>query len=386
VVCGSVVPLAALLLLPNPLLSQASLATWDQLVLSTPGLGVGNAIIELRGGGFAAVGYADAGGATGTDVLLVRFDAAGDTLWTHSYGGDREDFGWDLVESPESGFFIVGYTEATSPGQEDVLVLRVDSLGALLWERTFDEGGRDRAWSAALAAGGGIVLAAESEDVERGYRDALVMHVRADGEPQWTRTIQEPGDQRVYSVARTEDGAFVVTGTTGTDARRAHRNVYVARVNADGHVEWTRSFGDASDDVGHGVIALTGGDVLVTGYGGTRSNGGTDIYLLRLDRRGDLIWWHHHGGPENERAMMSASRKSGGFVSVGFSMQPSPMDVIVWESDASGAVLSEDRLHHGGGDRGVMILETRDGPYALVGMLGHSRSRTGNFSVLWQRP
>jgi hypothetical protein len=52
---------------------------------------VANAIIELRDGGFAAVGYADAGSGTGTDVILVRFDPSRKPIWTHSYGDERED-------------------------------------------------------------------------------------------------------------------------------------------------------------------------------------------------------------------------------------------------------------------------------------------------------
>jgi hypothetical protein len=61
--------IVAALLLPQPLVSQSPLTTQREFILPTPGLGVGNAVIELRGGGFAAVGYADFGGPTGTDVL-----------------------------------------------------------------------------------------------------------------------------------------------------------------------------------------------------------------------------------------------------------------------------------------------------------------------------
>lgn len=374
--------LVASLSLPLPLLSQAPLSPQREFILSTPGLGVANAVIELSGGGFAAVGYADFGRRTGTDVVLVRFDAAGDTLWTRSYGGDREEVGWDVVESPDGGFFLVGYTEAPTEGREDILVLRVDASGEPVWEQTFGEAGRDRAWSATTDGGGGIVIAAESENVERGGRDAYVMRVDGGGEVEWSSRVDAPGDQRVFHVARTDDGAFVVTGTTAAEGE-TNRDVYVVRLNAEGGVVWTRSFGGEADDVGHGIMALGDGEVLVTGYGASRSAGGSDVYVLRLSASGDLRWWRHDAGPEANRAMMSAPRPGGGYVSVGFNINSTGSDVVVLERDADGSLRTRAVIERAGNDRGVMIVAPRSGGYVVAGTVGGDRLSGRDFAVLW---
>ena len=373
--------LIAALALASPVLSQAPLSTQREFILPTPGLGVGNAVIELRAGGYAAVGYADFGGDNGTDVLLVRFDAAGDTLWTRSYGGEREDFGWDVVEAPDGGFFTAGFTEAPTAGREDVLVLRVDSSGELLWERTVGGPGRDRAWSATLAEDGDIVIAAESEQNGREERDAYFVRMSDAGEVRWAKAVDGAGDQRVYSVARTSDGGFVATGTTA-EPGATNRDVYVTLISGDGNLVWTRSFGGAPDDVGHGVLGLPGGDVLVTGYDGTHSNGDRDVYLMRLDANGGLLLWQHEGRPGEDRAMMSALR-AGGYVTVGFSMASTGFDMVVLESDADANVQTRTVLERAGNDRGVMILTRRTGEYVLTGTIGSSASSTGNFVVLW---
>ena len=374
--------LVALLAVPISLVSQAPLSTWHEFILPTSGLGVGNAIIELRGGGFATVGYADAGRDTGTDILLIRFDENGDTLWTRSYGGDGEDFGWDIVESRDGGFFIVGFTRPTNADHEDVQVLRVDTSGGLLWERTFGGAGRDRAWSATLTADGGLVVAAETEPAGLEDRDAYLIRITSDGEARWVRTIDVPGDQRVFEVARAADGAFVVVGTTATN-RGANRDVYVVRVDAGGNLVWTRTYGGAPDDVGHGVVALSGGEVLVTGYGGTRSNGSNDVYLIRLKTDGSLRWWQHWGGPGDDRAMMSTARAAGGYVTVGYLVTAAGADVVILESDPDGNVQARTILERPGDDRGVMVAAPRGGGYVVVGTLGSSRASTGDFAVLW---
>ena len=376
------VALAMTLVLASPAISQAPLTVVREFVLPSPGWGVANAIIEVQGGGFAALGYIDGGGPSGTDALLVRFDATGDTLWTRVYGGDREEFGWDLVEAPDGGFFFVGYVEAPSEGSEDVLVLRVTEDGEPVWQRTFGGAGRDRAWSATSSGSGGIAIAAESENVDLGERDAYVLLLSGDGELIWDTRVDAPGDQRVYSIARSEDGAFVVTGTSGVDPEST-RDAYVVKVDSDGGIEWERSFGDsAPDDVGHGVAALAGGDILVSGYGATRSSGGTDIYLIRLAPNGDLRWWQHDGTPANDRVMMSAPTEDG-YVSVGFSWTSSDTDIGVWESDADGSVHAHTVFPRPGSNRGVMLLVAGGGEYVVAGTVGRTRSRPGDFAVLW---
>jgi len=379
--CWSASLLVACLTVPTPALSQGPLSVQREFVLSTPGLGVGNAIIELRAGGFAAVGYADLGTSTGTDAFFVRFDAAGDTLWTRSYGGEHEDFGWDVVEAVDGGFFIAGYTEAPTAGREDVLVLRLDAVGELLWERTLGGEGRDRAWSATLTTDGDIVIAGESERVGQGGRDAYLIRIGDDGEVRWANTVDAPGDQRVYHVARTTDGAFVSTGTTAPDGE-TNRDVYVIRITGDGSLGWTRSFGGAPDDVGHGVMGLAGGDVLVTGYDGSHSGGDRDVHLMRLASNGDLRWWHHDERPGEDRAMMSALRP-GGYVTVGFSMAPTGFDMVILESDADGNEQTRTLLERPGNDRGVMILTAQTGEYVLAGTVDGSNSSPGDFAVLW---
>jgi len=373
-VVGTLVP-------ASPAASQEPLTITREFMLPSPGWGVANAIIEVQDGGFAALGYIDRGDSTGTDAFLVRFDAAGDTLWTRAYGGEGEEYGWDLVEAADGGFFIVGYIEAPSEGREDVLVMRVTASGEPVWQRTFGEAGRDRAWSATASGSGGIAIAAESENVDLGERDAYVLLIEGGGELAWGTRVDAPGDQRVYSITRTLDGAFVVTGTSGVDPEST-RDAYVVKVDSDGQVVWERSFGDpAPDDVGHGVVALEGGDVLVSGYGATRSGGGTDIYLIRLAPNGDLRWWQHDGTPADDRVMMSAPTDDG-YVSIGFSWTSSDTDIAVWESDADGSVHAHTVFPRPGSNRGVMVLVAGSGQYLVAGTVGRTRSRPGDFAVL----
>jgi hypothetical protein len=353
-------------------------------LLPTLGPGVANAIIALNGGGYAAVGYADTG--FGTDVVLVRFDARGDTVWTREYGGGGNEFGWDVVEVGDGGMFVAGLREAPSPGHEDVLLLRVDSAGSLIWERSFGGAGRDRAWFATLARDGAVVLAAETEELDDGglsdMRDAQVIAVGEDGTLRWIRTLEAAGDQRVFQIAQTPDGQYVVAGTTAP-ADGSDRDVYVARLDANGRVLWTRDLGQGSDEVGHGVTALPDGQVIVTGYGATPTNDAADVYLMRLDASGRLVWWHNHGTQAEEHAMMTFRRANGRFATAGYRITTVGADILVIESDASGELWASTVLEQPGNDRGVMIQPWGPRGYVIAGTVGGTGSGVGRFAVLW---
>jgi hypothetical protein len=265
---------------------------------------------------------------------------------------------------------------------EDVLILRVDASGASLWQRTLGESGRDRAWAATPDGEGGIVVAGERGRTGSEDRDAFAICIGDDGRTRWSRVIESPGDQRVFQVARTDEGTFLLAGTTAAVGQAA-RDVYVVSLDAAGRPLRTWSFGGEPDDVGHGVLALPAGGALVTGYGATYSAGDNDVYLLRLDRNGEVAWWRHGRNPGDDRAMMSAPSPGGGFVTVGYVFTPMGPDIVVSESDAAGNPRSRTVLERPGSDRGVMILVARDGRAVVAGTVGGSSPSTGDFAVLW---
>ena len=265
---------------------------------------------------------------------------------------------------------------------DDILVLRLDGEGEVLWRRTYGGDGNDLAWSAVATRDGGLVLAAQADHPQRADRDALLMRLDSEGEPMWTRTLEGRADQRLFQVTETAGGHFVFVGTTAT-SRDDPRDLLVIRVDGAGRQRWQRTFGEELDDVGHGVTALAEDQVLVSGYGAAGSVDASDVFLLRLDDRGELVSWQHAGGQGQDRAMMSAPRAEGGFITVGYSADGELWDVLVVESDSTGVVVSETVLERPGSDRGVMILALPEGGYLLAGMFGDQPSKRGDFGLLW---
>ncbi|NIM92189.1 MAG: hypothetical protein GTO18_00530 [Anaerolineales bacterium] len=86
-------------------------------------------LLQTNDGGYAIVGYTSSGDAIQEDVYLVRLSPQGEVLWSRTYGGERKDNGWDLLETEEGGFIVVGFTNSFGEGGGDMYIIKVNQEG-----------------------------------------------------------------------------------------------------------------------------------------------------------------------------------------------------------------------------------------------------------------
>jgi hypothetical protein len=80
-------------------------------------------------GGYVFVGSTNSFGGGGTDFYVVKTNSAGDTLWTRAFGGANNDYAESVVETDDKGFLIAGYTKSFGSGNNDALLIKIDSMG-----------------------------------------------------------------------------------------------------------------------------------------------------------------------------------------------------------------------------------------------------------------
>ncbi|TET21797.1 MAG: T9SS type A sorting domain-containing protein [Candidatus Stahlbacteria bacterium] len=89
----------------------------------------GRRVEETKDGGYIVVGWSWFYVRGENDVWLLKTDENGDTLWTQLYGGGGEDFGYELDQTSDGGYIIVGSTESFGGGSRDLWLIKTDSLG-----------------------------------------------------------------------------------------------------------------------------------------------------------------------------------------------------------------------------------------------------------------
>jgi hypothetical protein len=255
--------------------------------LGGTGFDRGVTVEELRqGGGYIITGYTTSRGAGDEDVLLVLTELSGDTIWTKVFGGRGKNNGWAVRQTNDGGYIITGYTNSFGAGGMDVYLIRTDAGGDTLWTKTFG-GERDEfGWDIRKTADGGFIVAAQTSSLGNGELDAYLIKTDLDGNEEWAKSYGGDKVDRIFSVRQTPDGGYVAVGITYSFGA-GDQDAYLLKVDASGEQEWFKTFGGAAYDVGHSVALTKDNGYLITGYGQSFSKyGKRDVYLIKTDATG----------------------------------------------------------------------------------------------------
>jgi hypothetical protein len=193
-----------------------------------------NAVRQTRRGTYLVAGFTTSFGAGGADVwslTLNELGALGGGI-QKTIGGPGEEWAWDVRETADEGSVVAGFTNSFGAGGRDVWVLRLDRLGNVLWQKTYGGVGEDEARAVVPTHDGGFVVAATTDSFGAGQEDFWVLRLDADGNVLWQHTYGSTGIDRAESIAQTQDGEFVVVGTTSSFAPGG---IWVVKLDAQGN-------------------------------------------------------------------------------------------------------------------------------------------------------
>jgi len=278
----------------------------------------GHWITDVSTGGYVIAGYTLSFGAGRKDVYLVRLNQTGETLWTRTYGGALEDCSYDVRETRDSGFVVVGYRDGPSGWTKgDLWVIRTDALGETLWTRTFGGAGQEFASSVIPLADGGFAVAGQTASFGSGGYDAWLLRLDALGDTLWTRRWGGTQDDVVYELAPAAAGGWLLAGYADGTPPWTPGDLWLARVDSAGDTLWTRRWGGSGPDVASAALA-TGDGWLAAGS--TGAAGAEDLWFVRTDAGGDSLWTLRVGGTATDAAIGLCPAPTGGWLCVGYTM------------------------------------------------------------------
>ena len=243
---------------------------------------LGASVQQTSDGGFVVTGGFIQFAVGLGDALLIRTDANGDTLWTRTYGGSGTNNGNSVQLTSDGGFVVGGSTNSFGAGDPDVSLIRTDAQGDTLWTRTFGGSSNDEGFSVQQTSDGGFIVAGSTESFGAGESDVYLIRTDAQGDTLWTRTYGGSGFDRGFSVQQTSDDGFVVAGVTTSFGAGESDDVYLIRTDAQGDTLWTRTFGGSGHERGWSVQQTDDGGFVVAGSTDSFGAGDTDVWLIRL--------------------------------------------------------------------------------------------------------
>jgi hypothetical protein len=265
-------------------------------------------------------------------LLVLALSAPGfGQQWQRTYGGSRNDFGYAVVQTRDSGFIVTGYTTSRGAGHKDVYLLKTSALGDTQWSRVYGGANDDIGWSVAQTYDGGYIIAGETYSFGAGQNDVYLIKTNAAGDTQWTRTYGSSLFDAGYSVRQTLDSGFVVAGYTyGSNMF----DMYLVKTNSSGDTLWTATLGDVNDDKAYCIRQTSDRGYIVTGYHSPDQNH-SDIYLVRVDAGGHQVWAKSYLATAHS-AGYAVMQTPGGYIVAGFSGAATQEDVQLVKTDTGG--------------------------------------------------
>ena len=326
----------------------------------------GYSIAPTRDSGFIITGWSSSFNTSdGPDVYLIKINSLGDTMWTRTYGGNSIDEGHSVVETKDGGYIITGETASFGSGMSDVYLIKTDSLGDTLWTKTYGETGNEIGQSVQQTQDNGYIITGTTESYGAGLYDVYLIKTDSLGDTLWTRTYGDTDCDEGRSVSKTSDNGFIITGYT-------HQNfsdIYLIRTDSLGDTLWTRTYGGTNIDKGYSVFETLDSGFIISGYTGSFGIGTYNVYLIKTNLSGDTLWTKTYGGTDcNFNYTISPTRDSG-FIITGWSSSFSTgdPDVYLIRANSSGDTLWTKTCGGSSWDEGRSGLETQDGGYIIVG-------------------
>jgi hypothetical protein len=283
-------------------------------------------------GGYCLVGVTKQASGSYFDGFLVRVDFAGNVLWRHSYDRGSADYTYAIVNSSDGGFVVTGGAYNSTERQYHLWLFKVDENGTMVWERLLGTGTFDVAFSLAKTSDGGYVVT--------GYRsqtDLYLIKTNDTGIMEWERTYGGTGMDWGKCVIQTSDGGYAIAGWTTSYSSLPQ--AYIVRTAADGTMLWDKHFGNGSSWA-YGLLQMPDGGFVLSGHTDGMGNGLLDFYAIRTDVNGNRVWENTYGGSANDTGY-SVFRVDGGLLFGGTtsSFDPTYSKIYVVKTDEGGNML-----------------------------------------------
>ena len=279
----------------------------------------GACVRQTTDGGYIIAGSTEAGVSDSSDVFIVKTDENGNEVWSRSFGGEHNDYGRSVQQTSDGGYIIGAVTGSFGAGYEDFYLIKTDATGDTVWTRTFGGESQENPVSAQQTTDGGYIIGGTTLSFGGADSDIYLVKTDENGDTVWTRVLGGAANEDGYYVQQTNDGGYIVAGYT-TDQYETKRNdTYLIKTDADGHEEWSTSFGTALNEGAYSIQQTSDGGYIMTGFVQDLDTGvgPTDLYLVRADAGGNVVWSKTFGGIAGDIGKYAQQTNDGGFIVIG---------------------------------------------------------------------
>jgi hypothetical protein len=355
----------------------------------------------------------------GLDYFLTKYDVAGNVLWAKGATGVSNDAGVKISLDASGNVYVMGNTNShtltfgtitlTLHGYDDTFIVKYDTNGNVLWAKIAGGTGNDIGQGLSVDGSGNAYIcgyfASSSMSfgsitiTNAGGNDVFLAKYDPSGNVLWAKSVGGTGDDSANGVGTDASGNVFITGSflsssisfgTTSFTNGGGIDMFTAKYDGSGNVLWAKSATGVSNDVGYDIKADASGNAIVIGTFNSSSltfgsfpltlKGYDDIFLVKYDPSGTVLWAKSAGGTGNDIGVSVAVDQIGNAYLTGYFASPSlsfgstvltnsasTYAMYVAEYDPLGTVIWAKGSVSTGDDRGNCIAVDANGNSCVAG-------------------
>ncbi|CAN5439471.1 hypothetical protein BH10BAC1_BH10BAC1_06410 [soil metagenome] len=316
---------------------------------------------QTTDGGYVIAGVS--ADTTNYNGLVIKTNSVGDTIWTKVYGNVAQFHSGK--QTSDGGYILLGVIRNFIAGNDDMYILKIDSLGNIQWQNMIDAGSYEEGKCIKQTSDGGYII------VGNNYSLGLACIVKLDGSGNvlWNHILRR--NIQLNSIEQTNSGGYVALGAQYVPATGSKS--YLIKLDGLGTVLWSKIFSGSANDYGKSIVQTNDNGYMLLGATDTVNA----MSIIKTDSTGNFLWGKSYKGAMGNYASSLKKVNNGNFIiSSAFLTNPSDWNtkMLFTLIDSTGSELWSRFM---GNDPypglmysiGTYAAQTTDGGYIFTGSL-----------------
>lgn len=253
----------------------------------------------------------------GGDAWLIYTDTLHNIIWERCYGGSSNDSFIKMLQMEDGNSWIIGYSNSTDGDAQcpvsypSFWILKIDSTGTIISQNCF--GNCVTICDGVITDDGGLILVGH---VPMGIADGWICKIDSYANIIWEKNYGTTfAMDRFFGITETSKNTWLISGMhyepgeiveCDVDSSIHYKDVWLVEIDDNGEILWQSCYGGSFHEQAASIIELEDGYIFVAS---TSSNdidvsgnhsGETDIWLVKIDYFGNIIWQNCYGGSNND--------------------------------------------------------------------------------------
>ena len=305
------------------------------------------------------------------DVKLIKVDVNGNVQWAKTYDTGGRDNAFEVWHTSDGGYAIIGQTNVNDIA--DIFLIRTNNLGDVLWANTYGGSLSDRGRSLQQTSDGGFAITGFSNSFSGDVDDddLYVIKTDANGNVDWSRTFGANDDEFGNAIRQTSDGGYIIAGTRFPSGSIFLTDAYVIKLSSSGALVWEKDHHSDGGERLESIEETSSGDYIASG---SSSSGGSQAgFLMKINTAGNVLWAKKSSA---HKSLSAKQTTDNGYIFTGpLTTSITNIDALVLKSDENGNFQWGKIYGNGAFDQLSYVHQTSDGGYAFVGLTSNFGDR-----------